>query len=130
MHLERSHIRRWKDLADAFLRQYKYNIDMAPDRLELQTMSKKDSETFKEYAQRWRETAAQVEPPLSDKETIALFIDTLREPFYDKMIGSTSSNFSDVVIIGERVESGIKSGWITRPSSGTATIKKPSNMSG
>ncbi|KAK7316323.1 hypothetical protein VNO77_35276 [Canavalia gladiata] len=68
MHLERSHIRCWKDLADAFLKQYKYNIDMAPDRWELQSMSKKDQESFKEYAQRWRELAAQVEPPLSDKE--------------------------------------------------------------
>jgi len=74
--------------------------------------------------------AAQVEPPLSDKEVIALFINTLREPFYDKMIVSISYNFSDIVIIGERVESGMKSGRITRLSSGVATVKKPSNMSG
>jgi len=51
MHLERSRICYWKNLANAFFRQYKYNIDMAPDRLDLQTMSKKDSEMFKEYAQ-------------------------------------------------------------------------------
>ena len=74
--------------------------------------------------------AAQVEPPLSDKEVVALFIDTLREPFYDKMIGSISSNFSDIVIIGERVESGMRNGKISRPSSGAANIKKPSNALG
>ena len=51
MHLERSCIRSWKDLADAFLKQYRYNIDMAPDRSQLQNMVKKDDETFKEYAQ-------------------------------------------------------------------------------
>jgi len=88
-------------------------------------MSKKDSKTFKEYAQRWQEMAAQIEPPLSNKEVVALFINTLREPFYDKMIGSISSNFFDIVIIGERVESGMKSGRITCPSSGAATVKKP-----
>ena len=58
MHLERSRIQSWKDLADAFLKQYRYNIDMAPDRSQLQNMVKKDDETFKEYAQRWREVAA------------------------------------------------------------------------
>jgi len=51
------------DLADAFVKQYKYNIDSAPDRLQLQNMAKKDTESFKEYAQRWRELAAHVEPP-------------------------------------------------------------------
>jgi len=30
--LEASQIRSWKDLATAFIRQYQYNTDMAPDR--------------------------------------------------------------------------------------------------
>jgi len=50
--LEASHIRTWKDLITTFLRQYQYNSDMAPDRTQLQNMVKKESETFKEYAQR------------------------------------------------------------------------------
>ncbi|KAA0056623.1 girdin-like [Cucumis melo var. makuwa] len=45
--LDNAHIHVWKDLADAFLKQY---IDMAPDRLDLQRMEKKSSESFKEYA--------------------------------------------------------------------------------
>ncbi|KAA0025556.1 Gag-pro-like protein [Cucumis melo var. makuwa] len=52
MQLDGSQVHRWKDLADSFLKQYKYNIDMAPDRLDLQRMEKKNAETFKEYAQR------------------------------------------------------------------------------
>jgi hypothetical protein len=31
MELDRAHVRKWKDLADAFLKQYKYNLDTAPD---------------------------------------------------------------------------------------------------
>jgi len=50
-----------------FLKQYKYNIDMAPDRMQLQSKTKKGAEAFKEYAQRWREIATQVEPPLHHK---------------------------------------------------------------
>ena len=48
MRLEPVRIRSWNDLVDAFLKQYKYNVDMAPDRLQLQNMSKKNSETYKE----------------------------------------------------------------------------------
>jgi hypothetical protein len=116
MHLERSRISSWKDLADAFLKQYKYNMDMAPDRMQLQNLVKKDKETFKEYAQRWRELAAQVEPPLSEKELVGMFMDTLQAPFYEKMIGSISSSFSDLVVIGERIENGLKNGKIPCPS--------------
>ncbi|TYK06500.1 uncharacterized protein E5676_scaffold70G00280 [Cucumis melo var. makuwa] len=68
MQLDGSQVHRWKDLADSFLKQYKYNIDMVPDRLDLQRIEKKNVETFKEYAQRWRELAAQVQPPITDKE--------------------------------------------------------------
>jgi len=35
MHLEPTHIHSWNDLVGAFLKQYKYNIDMAPDRMQL-----------------------------------------------------------------------------------------------
>jgi len=50
MHLEPTRIHSWKDLVGAFLKQYKYNIDMAPDRMQLQSTTKKGVETFKEYA--------------------------------------------------------------------------------
>ena len=32
----------WKDMMAAFIRQYQYNTDMAPDRTQLQNMSKKE----------------------------------------------------------------------------------------
>jgi hypothetical protein len=35
MHLEKSRIRTWKDLAEAFVKQYKYNMGMTPDRMQL-----------------------------------------------------------------------------------------------
>jgi len=87
---------------------------MAPDRLQLQNMSKKGNETFKEYAQRWRELAAQVEPPFHDKEMVTMFTGTLQSPFYEHMVGSVSSNFANIVIIGERIELGLKTGKCTR----------------
>jgi hypothetical protein len=58
MRLDNTKIRRWKDLVDAFIKQYKYNMDIAPDRTNLSNLEKKDKESIREYAQRWRESAA------------------------------------------------------------------------
>ena len=85
---------------------------MAPDRLQLQNMSKKGNETFKEYAQRQRELAGQVEPPLHDKEMVTMFMGSLQSLFYEHMLGSVSSKFADIVIIGERIDLGLKIGKI------------------
>ncbi|XP_052728595.1 uncharacterized protein LOC128195360 [Vigna angularis] len=126
-HLEPSRIHCWADLADAFVKRYIYNTHVAPDRLQLQNMGKKDNETFKEYAQRWRELATQVEPPLFEKEMVAMFVNTLQPPFYEYMVGNVSANFADVVIIGERIEIGVKSGKIASgPSTMENSKKKPS----
>ncbi|KAA0032112.1 Gag-pro-like protein [Cucumis melo var. makuwa] len=83
---DNAHIHVWKDLADAFLKQYKHNIDMATDHLDLQQMEKKSLESFKEYAQRWRDMGIEVQPLLTDKEMTSMFMNTLRAPFYDRMI--------------------------------------------
>ena len=48
--LSKDQIRLWMDLAKAFLVQYKYMTDSAPDRISLQNMEKKTTETFQEYA--------------------------------------------------------------------------------
>ncbi|XP_073261632.1 uncharacterized protein [Populus alba] len=59
MRLDNTKIRRWKDLVDAFIKQYNYNMDIAPDRTSLSNLEKRDKESIREYAQRWRESAAQ-----------------------------------------------------------------------
>ena len=75
--LDRVYIRSWKDLARAFLTQHKHATDFTPDRLSLQTMEKKYSESFRDYAQRWRTLATQVQPPLIETEITMLFLNTL-----------------------------------------------------
>ena len=68
--LEASHVRSWKDLATAFIMQYQYNTDMAPNRNQLQSMTKREHESIKEYAQRWRNLVAQAVPPMTEREMI------------------------------------------------------------
>src|SRR3954471_8724777 len=82
MQLEKTHIRSWNDLANTFLKQYKYNQDMVPNRMQLQNLSQKKEELFKEYAQTWREMASRVQPPLLDKDLLDMFMRTLQGPYY------------------------------------------------
>ncbi|NAW06113.1 hypothetical protein FGF99_24660, partial [Salmonella sp. gx-f8] len=110
--LSRVNIYSWKDLAQAFMKQYSHVTDMTPDRIALQNMEKKQSESFRQYAQRWREVATQVQPPLLEKETTMLFINTLEAPFINHMLGSATLSFSDIVMSGEMIEYAIRNGKI------------------
>ena len=90
---------------------------MAPSCMQLQDLSQKSNESFKEYAHRWRELAALVEPPLLDKVLADMFMSTLHGQYYEKNLGSMLTRFSDLVIIGERIENDIKNGKIQSISS-------------
>jgi len=122
--LEASRIHTWKDLITAFLRQYQYNSDMAPDRTQLQNMFKKEGETFKEYAQRWRDLAAQVAPPMVEREMITMMVDTLLVFYYEKLVGYMPSSFADLVFAKERIEVGLKRGKFDYVSSTSTHAKR------
>jgi hypothetical protein len=113
MRLDNTKIQKWKDLVDAFVKQYKYNMDIVPDRTSLSNLEKRDKESIREYAQRWRDPAAQVHPPLMDKEMVTLFANTLRDPYYEHVMGSSAQQFTDVVVVVEHIEQGVKSGKIS-----------------
>ena len=92
MRLDNIRIQRWKDLVDAFIKQYKYNMNIAPDRTSLSNLDKKDKESIREYTQRWRELTTQIHPPLLDKEMVTLFADTLKAPYYEHVMVVRPSN--------------------------------------
>jgi hypothetical protein len=115
MRLDNTKICKWKDLVDAFVKQYKYNMDIAPDRTSLSNLKKRDKESIREYAQRWRDLAAQVHPPLLDKEMVTLFANTLIDPYYEHVMGRSAQQFTDVVAVAECIEQGVKSGRVSAP---------------
>ena len=90
-------------------------MDIAPDRTSLSSLEKAEKESIREYAQRWRDLAAQVHPPLLDREMVTLFANTLKAPFYEHVMGSSTQQFTDVVAVAERIEQRIKNGRISAP---------------
>lgn len=97
MGLDNAHISYFNDLLEAFVLQYKYNSDMAPDCDHLRAMSRKDKESFKQYTQRWREVAAQINPQMKEQEMMKMFLKSLSSFYYKRMVASAPNDFTEMV---------------------------------
>ncbi|KAK8661750.1 hypothetical protein V6N13_091345 [Hibiscus sabdariffa] len=100
---------------------------MVPSRTVLQTMEQRANESFRQYAQRWRDVAAQVQPPLLENEITLLFVNTLKDDFYDRMLDHATKPFADMVFTGELIQSAIKSGRIRGGNDSRKFTKKRDN---
>ena len=45
---------------------------------------------------------------MSEKEIVFLFVTILPNPFFDKLAGSDTKNFPDIVAFGEMIENAVK----------------------
>ena len=83
-------------------------------------MSIGSGEGFKNYAQKWRDLVGRVQPPLFDRELVDMFLGMLFGPYFNHLIGSSSAGFTELILTGERVEAGIRSGKIQKDTSSSA----------
>ena len=51
---------------------------------------------------------------MSDRELVHMFLVTLYGPFFNHLIRSSSAGFTELILTGERVEAGIRSGNIQK----------------
>ena len=85
---------------------------------------KKEKESFKEYARRWRGVAARVRPQLTEREMTGLFISTLRPPYVNHLLACASLTFADMVATGDKIEDFIRRGIIS-PHEQSESNRKP-----
>ncbi|XP_070022610.1 uncharacterized protein [Nicotiana sylvestris] len=102
----------WDDMAQAFVKQFQYNIDISTDRNSLSNLKKKPTESFREYAIKWREQATRVKPPTDDHEIITIFLQAQEPDYFQNMISAVGKSFSEAIKMGEMVENGPKTGKI------------------
>uniref|UniRef100_A0A1S3ZGJ4 Retrotransposon gag domain-containing protein n=1 Tax=Nicotiana tabacum TaxID=4097 RepID=A0A1S3ZGJ4_TOBAC len=97
--ISRWHI--WDDLARYFVRQFQYNIDIAPDRNSLTNLKKKSSESFQEYAIKWREQDSRVKPPMDEVEMVTVFLQAQEADYFQNMMSAMGKPFAKAIKIGE-----------------------------
>ncbi|XP_069146122.1 uncharacterized protein [Solanum lycopersicum] len=106
----------WSALAKDFIDRFAYNIEIVPDRYSLEKMKQKPTESYREFAYRWRKEAARVRPPMTEKEIIEVFVRVQEPEYYDRVILLIGAKFTEIVKVGETIEDGLKSGKIARVS--------------
>ncbi|KAM3291698.1 hypothetical protein P3S67_019987 [Capsicum chacoense] len=120
----------WDDMARDFVQQFQYNIEIVPDRTTLTNMRKKTTESFREYAIRWREQAARVRPLIKESEIIDIFLQAQEPDYFHHLLSTIGNTFVEVIKIGEMVESGIKSEKIISQAALKATTQAIQSGSG
>ena len=60
--------------------------------------------------------AAQIVPPMTEKEMITMIVDTLPVFYYEKLMGYTPSSFADLIFTSERIEVGLRRGKFDYPA--------------
>ncbi|XP_070047446.1 uncharacterized protein [Nicotiana tomentosiformis] len=69
----------WVSMASDFMDRFRFNMENAPDVFYIQNLKKKPTETFCEYATRWRSEAAKVRTAF-DKEQMNKFFIRSQDP--------------------------------------------------
>ncbi|XP_069143299.1 uncharacterized protein [Solanum lycopersicum] len=76
----------WNALAKDFIDRFAYNIEIIPNRYSLEKMKQKSTESYREFAYRWRKEAARVRPPINEKEIIEVFVRMQEPKYYDRIM--------------------------------------------
>ena len=57
--------------------------------------------------------ATQIQPPLIETEVTMLFLNTLQEPYYDRLMPTATESFANMIKVGNLVDHAIKNGRMT-----------------
>ncbi|KAF8398260.1 hypothetical protein HHK36_017187 [Tetracentron sinense] len=108
--IDHTKLKVWRDPAEVFLDHFRFNTTDVANRMDVQRMYKKNTETFKQYAHIWRGVAARVKHLMTETEMVSTFISTLKQPYYGYLLGYYASNFATIVHIGDGIDDEIKTG--------------------
>ena len=61
---------------------------------------------------------------MTDKELNKMFLNTLKAPYYDRMIGNSNNNFFDLVSVRKMIENEVKLGKIESTEAKKSISKK------
>ncbi|XP_070014307.1 uncharacterized protein [Nicotiana sylvestris] len=113
----------WVGISFDFMDRLRFNTENAPDVFYIQNLKKKPTETFREYATRWRSKAAKDRPTLEEEQMNKFFVRAQDPQYYERLMKIKNHKFSDIIKLGERIEECIKSGMVTNFEALQATNK-------
>ena len=89
-------------------------MEIVPDRYSLEKMKQKPTESYREFAYRWRKEAARIRPHMSEKEIVEVFLRVQEPEYYDRIMLLVGAKFAEIVKVGETIKDGLRTGKIAR----------------
>ena len=86
------------------MNRFGFNFENAPDWFYIQNLKKKPSESFREYAIRWRSEAARARPSMEESQMKDYFIRAQEPQYYDRMMLVAEKSFAEIIKLGEIIE--------------------------
>ncbi|XP_070054362.1 uncharacterized protein [Nicotiana tomentosiformis] len=76
----------WVSMVSKFMDRFRFNTENAPDIFYIQKLKKKSTETFREYATRWRSEASKVRPVLEEEQMNKFFVRVQDPHYYERLM--------------------------------------------
>ena len=93
----------------------------------MEKIKKKSTESYGEFAYRWRKEAARVRPPMSEKKIVKVFVRVQEAEYYDRILLLVGEKFVEIVKVCETIEDRLIMGKIARVAASpgsSGTLKK------
>ncbi|XP_070015632.1 uncharacterized protein [Nicotiana sylvestris] len=113
----------WVSMTSNFMDRFRFNTENTPDVFYIQYLKKKPTETFCEYATRWRSEAVKVRSAFDEEQMTKIFVRAQDPQYYERLMVIENHKFSDIIKLGEMIEEGIKSTMATNFEALHATNK-------
>ncbi|XP_070045373.1 uncharacterized protein [Nicotiana tomentosiformis] len=95
-------------MAEDFMNHFQFNTEITSDRFALVNLQKKPSESFQEYARRWKLEDAKARPLLDDSELTMYIIRAQEGIYFEKKMVMMGWKFPELVKIGYFLKESIK----------------------
>ncbi|XP_070007404.1 uncharacterized protein [Nicotiana sylvestris] len=87
----------WVNMTSDFMDRFMFNTENAPEDFYIQNLKKKLTETFREYATRWRSGAAMVRQALEEEPMNKFFVRAQDPQYYERLMVIEYHKFFDII---------------------------------
>lgn len=108
--IEKSTLKSWDDIANAFVKQYNYNTQMEVTRRRLEMTRQRPNERFTDFLARWKGKAAQVIDLPPEKEQVRIMRNNMSRQYHDSLYFQGMTTYDSLIEAATRIEDAIYNG--------------------
>ena len=95
--IEKSTLKSWDDIANAFVKQYNYNTQMEVTRRRLEMTRQRPNERFTDFLARWKGKAAQVIDLPPEKEQVRIMRNNMSRQYHDSLYFQGMTTYDSLI---------------------------------